>query len=499
MAAEKHFLAFDLGASSGRGVVGILKNDRLAIEELHRFSNGPTTLLGSMYWDTLALFREMTDALFLYKKRYHAPLSGIAFDTWGVDYGLLSKDGSLIGNPSHYRDSRTEGMVERACAQVVGGRQAIFDVTGIQFMALNTLFQLYAMALKHDPVFDIADTLLMMPALFTYFFTGSKANEFTDATTTQMFNPLTGAWAMPLLRQLGIPTGILNAPIVQPGTVVGKLLPDLAESTGLGAVPVIASASHDTASAVAAVPAKGSDWAYLSSGTWSLLGLEIPQPVITPEALRYNVTNEGGVGRTFRLLKNITGLWLVQECKRFWDRQGASLSFGELMREAEAAAPFIAAIDPNDACFLAPSNMPDAMAAFCRRSGQSVPNTRGEIVRCALESLAFVYRVVLESLETLRGKPVDALHIVGGGAQNTLLCQFAANATGKRVVAGPVEATAIGNMMMQAIATGDIGSIAEGRELVERSFDVVVYEPQNQAQWEEMYQRVRQIVGQSLE
>ena len=494
MAAAKHFLAFDLGASSGRGVVGILKDDKLSIEELHRFSNGPTSLNGSMHWNVLGLFREMLEALFRYKKRYAEPLNGIGFDTWGVDYGLLAKDGTLIGNPYHYRDHRTDGMVERVC-ELAGGREAVFQATGIQFMQLNTLFQLYAAAAAGSPLLDIADTMLMMPALFTYFFTGAKVNEFTHVTTTQMYNPRAETWALPLLQQLGIPTRMLNAPIVQPGTIVERLLPEIAETTGLGAVPVIASASHDTASAVAAVPAKGADWAYLSSGTWSLLGLEIPQPIMTPEALRYNMTNEGGVGKTFRFLKNISGLWLVQECKRIWERQGTALNFGDMMREAEAAAPFSAAIDPNDSRFLNPADMPEAIVDFCKQSGQPAPNSRGEITRCVLESLACTYRYVLESLETLRGKPVDVLHIVGGGVQNTLLCQFAANATGKPVMAGPIEATAIGNIMMQAIATGDIASIDEGRELVKRSCDAVMYEPQQTAQWEEAYQRFRGIMS----
>ncbi|GAK52364.1 carbohydrate kinase, FGGY family protein [Candidatus Moduliflexus flocculans] len=488
MAAAKHFLAFDLGASSGRGVVGILKDDKLSIEELHRFSNGPTSLNGSMYWDVLGLFREMLEALFRYKKRYAAPLNGIGFDTWGVDYGLLAKDGSLVGNPYHYRDHRTDGMVERV-GELAGGRDVVFNATGIQFIQLNTLYQLYAAAATGSPQLEIADTLLMMPALFTYFFTGTKVNEFTDVTTTQMYDPRSGTWAIPLLQQLGIPTHILNAPIVQPGTIVDRLLPEIAEMTGLGAVPVIASASHDTASAVAAVPAKGEDWAYLSSGTWSLLGLEIPQPIITPDVMRYNITNEGGVGKTFRFLKNISGLWLVQECKRIWERQGAALNFGDMMREAEAAAPFKAAIHPDDPCFLNPSDMSEAIVGFCKQTGQSAPSSRGEMTRCILESLACTYRFVLDSLEMLRGKPIDVLHIVGGGVQNTLLCQFAANATGKPVMAGPVEATAIGNIMMQAIATGDIGSIDEGREWVKRSCDVVMYEPQQTAQWEDAYQR----------
>ena len=496
MAVNKRFLAFDLGASSGRGVIGTLENEMLRIEELHRFHNGPTTILGTMYWDILRLFGEMTDALALYTKKYGKDLSGIGFDTWGVDYGLLAKDGSLLGNPVHYRDRRTDGMVEKA-SEHAGGRKEIFEATGIQFMQLNTLFQLYSMTVNQSPLLEMADTMLLMPSLFLYFFSGKKVNEFTHATTTQIYDPRAGNWAFALLKKLGIPTHILDADIVSPGTIVGDLLPEIAEVSGLGKVPVIASASHDTASAVAAVPAKGEDWAYLSSGTWSLLGLEVPEPIINEETLRYNLTNEGGVGNTYRFLKNIMGLWLVQECKRIWDREGTVLGFGELMQEAEKAKPFTAVVDPNDNLFLNPPDMPEAIAQFCQNTGQQVPSTKGEVTRCALESLALKYRNVLEKMEQLRGKPVDVLHIVGGGVQNTLSCQFTANATGKPVVAGPIEATAIGNIMMQAITTGDIASIAEGREIVKRSFDVVTYEPQNTDQWEEIYQRSRELLEKS--
>jgi sugar (pentulose or hexulose) kinase len=495
MAGNKRFVAFDLGASSGRGVVGTLDGGKLSIEELQRFPNGPTTVLGSMYWDVLRLLGEMTDALALYAKKYGRELSGVGFDTWGVDYALFAKDGSLLSNPYHYRDNRTDGMVEKVCDIVE--RQEIFEVTGIQFMQLNTLFQLYSMVVNQSPLLEAAKTMLVMPSLFTYFFSGQKVNEFTHVTTTQMYDPRAGDWAYDLLEQLSIPTDILNAEIVEPGTIVGDLLPDIAKITGLGKVPVIASACHDTAAAVAAVPAQGEDWAYLSSGTWSLLGLEVKEPIINEDSLRYNLTNEGGVRGTYRFLKNIMGLWLVQECKRIWDREGPVLGYGELMREAEGAKPFSAIVDPNDDLFLKPPDMPQAVVQFCKNSEQQPPSTRGEFVRCALESLALKYRNVLEKLEQLRGRPVDRLHIVGGGVQNTLLCQFAANATGKPVVAGPIEATAIGNIMMQAIATGDIASVVEGREIVKQSFDVVTYEPQDIDQWEEVYQRSRDLLEKS--
>jgi rhamnulokinase len=335
-----------------------------------------------------------------------------------------------------------------------------------------------------------------MPSIFTYFFTGRKVNEFSHATTTQIYDPRAGTWAYDLLKRLDIPTDMLTD-IVPPGTIVDTLFPAVAETVGLGKVPVIASASHDTACAVAAVPAQGEDWAYLSSGTWSLLGLEVKEPIINEDSLRYNLTNEGGVGDTYRFLKNIMGLWLVQECKRIWEREGSALDYSDLMKEAETAKPFSAIVDPNDNLFLNPPDMPEAIVQFCRNTEQQPPTTRGEFVRCALESLALKYRTVLEKFEHLRGRPVDVLHIVGGGVQNTLLSQFTANATGKLVIAGPVEATAIGNILMQALATGDISSIEEARELVRQSYDTVTYEPQETDRWEEVYERFRNLLEKS--
>jgi len=494
MVAKKRFVAFDLGASGGRGMVGMLDDRKLSLEELHRFPNGPTTLLGSLYWDVLKLYEEMLTALTVYAKKYGQELHGIGFDTWGVDFGLFGKDGVLLGNPVHYRDKRTDGMVEAVCQRVP--REQIFEATGIQFMQLNTLFQVFSMVVNQASILDVADTLLLMPSIFIYFFTGRKVNEFTHATTTQMYDPRAGNWAYDMLHRLDIPTDML-ADIVAPGTIVEQLVPTVAEATGLAQVPVIATACHDTACAVAAVPAQGQDWAYLSSGTWSLLGLEVTEPVINADSLRYNLTNEGGVGHTFRFLKNIMGLWLVQECKRIWDREGNTLGYGELMQAAEAAKPFVTVVDPNDNSFLNPANMPEAIVQFCQKSGQQPPTTTGEFVRCALESLALKYRNVLEKFEQLRGKPVDVLHIVGGGVQNTLLCQFAANATGKTVIAGPVEATALGNILVQALATGDIGSLSDARAIVRASCEPVTYQPHDTTQWEDAYGQFRNLLEQS--
>jgi len=493
---QEKFLAFDLGASSGRAVLGILENNRLVLEEIHRFSNGPVAIHGTLYWDVLKLFDEMQQALSLYAHSHGRELAGIGVDTWGVDFGLLSKDGVLLSNPVHYRDKRTDNMMEKVFQRVP--REEVYNQTGIQFMQLNTLYQLFSMVLNKSPLLEIADTFLMMPDLFNYFLTGVKMAEFTEATTSQCYNPRSGNWAMSLLESLNIPTRIMPE-IVQPGTILGKLSSHIAEEVGLGQVSVVAPASHDTGSAVAAVPAKGDkrnmdsqsedvNWAYLSSGTWSLIGIEVQEPIINEQSLQFNFTNEGGVGGTYRFLRNVAGLWLVQECRRIWERSGQSLSYGQLVNLAEEAKPFVAFVDPDHNLFLNPPDMPAAIVEFCEQTGQSKPETKGEIIRCALESLALKYRVVLEMIGKIR-TPIKKLHIVGGGTQNTLLCQFTANATNIPVVAGPVEATAIGNIMVQAIALGYLPSIAAGRQMIGQSFDLIEYHPQEQDAWDEAYQR----------
>ena len=484
------FLAFDLGASSGRAVLGTLENDKLVLEEIHRFTNGPIAIHGTLYWDVLKLFDEMQQAMSLYSHNHGRELSGIGVDTWGVDFGLLSRDDALLSNPVHYRDKRTDGMMEEVFKIVP--REEVYNQTGIQFMQLNTLFQLFSMVLNKSPILEVADRLLMMPDLFNYFLTGSKSAEFTEATTSQFYNPRSGAWAMSLLEGLGIPTKIMPE-IVPPGTILGKLSSHIAEEIGLGQVNVVAPACHDTGSAVAAVPAEEDvNWAYLSSGTWSLIGIEVKEPIINEQSLQFNFTNEGGVGGTYRFLRNVAGLWLVQECRRIWERSGQSLSYQQLVHLAEEAKPFIAFVDPDHNSFLNPPDMPAAIVEFCEQTGQSKPATMGEIIRCALESLALKYRAVLEMISQIRGL-IKKLHIVGGGTQNKLLCQFTANATNVPVIAGPIEATAIGNIMVQAIALGCLSSIAEGRKMIRQSFDLVEYQPQEQDAWDEAYQRLVKI------
>jgi rhamnulokinase len=370
-------------------------------------------------------------------------------------------------------------------------RAEIFRQTGTQFMRFNTLFQLLALQRDRSPLLEVAETLLFMPDLFHYFFTGIKVNEFTDASTSQMLDPTTRGWAYGLVRSFGLPEKILGT-VVQPGTALGPLRASVAAETGLNAAPVIAPASHDTASAIAAVPASGDSWAYISSGTWSLMGVELAAPLVNEAALEANFTNEGGVGGTTRFLKNIMGLWLVQECRRAWDRAGTKYSYDELTRLAQEAPPFAFLVDPDDSSFILPANMPAALADYCRRRGKPAPERPGDCVRCALEGLALAYRWVLEKLEALTGRRREVIHVVGGGSQNALLCQFTADACNRPVLAGPVEATAIGNVLVQALGVGALGSLAEARAVVRQSFEVHTYTPQHPEAWEGPYAQFRQ-------
>ena len=485
------YLAVDLGAESGRVVAGAFDGARISLEEVHRFSNGPVNVMGRLHWDVLRLWSDIQAGLAKAAQRYGDRVAGIGLDTWGVDFGLLDANDELLGNPYHYRDSRTDGMMERAFEKV--SREAIFDATGIQFMQLNTLFQLVAMVEAQSPVLDVAQTLLMMPDLLNFWLTGRKANEFSDATTSQCYDPRAGTWAYGILEKLGIPTRIFRDGdkdrIVPPGTVLGTLLPSVMEETGLCAVPVIAPATHDTGSAVAAVPMDPENAIYLSSGTWSLMGVESKVPIINAEMLAYNLTNEGGVDGTFRLLKNIMGLWLVQECRREWQRAGEDHDYGEMVEMAADARPFGPLIYPGDDRFLAPGDMSTRIQAFCRETGQAIPETKGAVLRCALESLALEYRWVAEKLDALTGKRLGTIHIIGGGSKNELLDQFAADATGRTVVTGPIEATALGNVLVQAIALGHIGSVAEGRDVVARSFELKTFAPRDTAAWDAAYRR----------
>lgn len=485
MAQHKNLLAFDYGAESGRAIVARFDGSSLDLDVVHRFPNRPVRTLGNLHWDILDLYREMLQGIRSSAAKYRH-IDSIGVDTWGVDFGLLGKDGTLLGNPRCYRDPHTEGILEQAFR--IMPREKLYSHTGIQFMRFNSLFQLLAMSRDHSSVLESARHLLFMPDLFHYFLTGNKSNEYTDASTSQMIDPSTRAYSRTVLESFGIPTEIMGT-LVQPGALLGPIRSQVMEETGVNAAPVIAPATHDTASAVAAVPANASSWAYISSGTWSLMGIETPNPIMDAKALSFNFTNEGGVDGTTRVLKNVMGLWLVQECKRSWQRAGTDYSYEDLTRQAADATPFTSLIQPDDDSFILPADMPQAIAAFCARTGQIAPASPGATIRCALESLALKYRWVMERLEELSGKRIEVIHVVGGGCQNQLLCQFTADACGRVVIAGPVEATAIGNVLMQAVGLGLVKNLAEAREVVKRSFPIQSYVPKNAAQWQDAYGR----------
>ncbi len=504
MPTTKKLLGFDLGAESGRGVVGLFDGERVQLDVVHRFPNGPVRLLDALHWDVLRLFEEMKNGLRACAAR-HGAVDSLGVDTWGVDFALLGRDGGLLGNPRHYRDPHTEQVMQQTFARVP--REEIFAQTGIQFMRFNSLFQLLALQRDRSPLLDVAENLLFIPDLFHYWFTGRMVNEFTIASTSQFYDPTTKQWAFPLFDRLELPRRILGRK-VPPGMELGPLLATVANETGVRAMPVVAPASHDTGAAVAAVPAnvaQRDSWCYISSGTWSLMGVETMRPIINNLTLQYNFTNEGGVSvydeveqetvPTIRLLKNIMGLWLVQECRRAWERAGKSYTYDELARLAEQATPLGSLIDPDHPSFVLPENMPQAIADFCQRTGQPAPTEPGEVVRCALESLALCYRWVLERLEELLGRRLEVIHIVGGGSQNRLLNQLTADACDRVVLAGPVEATAVGNVLVQAMGLGLLGSLADARAVVRRSFELLRFEPKQPERWRQAYGRFEQLLS----
>lgn len=491
MATQK-YAAIDLGAESGRVLVGSFDGQKLTLNEAHRFLNTSVRINDaqgeSLHWDVLRLWGDIQEGL-AKAVAGHGELSGIGVDTWGVDFGLLDAQDDLLGNPVHYRDTRTVGMMDAAFEMVP--RAEIFASTGLQFMQLNTLFQLLALKKQNSPQLDAAKTLLLIPDLLNFWLTGEKASEYTIASTTQMLDARIGQWDETLLGKLGLPSDILTA--IQPaGTQRGTLREALAARLGASpSTPVYAPGCHDTASAVAAVPAKSGNWAYLSSGTWSLMGLELPQPLINERVAHYNFTNEGGVGGTIRFLKNIAGLWLVQECRRTWARGGHEYSYAELTEEAAGQTGGTAFIDPDASDFGAPASMPQAIADYCRRTGQTPPDGVGATVRCCLESLALKYRWVLERLEELQGEKIDALHIVGGGTQNKLLSRLTADCIGRTVITGPIEATATGNILTQAMAHGELKNLEEIRSVVRASFPLETFEPKptSRGAWDDAYEK----------
>jgi rhamnulokinase len=490
---EKHtVLAFDVGAESGRAVLGTIGDGRVALREVHRFPNPMIPLFGCLHWDPYALYAEMLAGLKLAAAACPEGLASVAVDTWGVDFGLLARDGSLLGLPFAYRDLRNVRAMEDFLARKVS-RERVYEITGIQFLPFNSLFQLHALALDNPALLGQADRLLFMPDLLTYFLCGRTITEATIASTSQLVDPRRGEWSGELLSALGVRPEIFQ-PRVAPGTVVGRLRPEIAREAGLPEIPVVAAASHDTASAVAAVPARGRDWAYISSGTWSLMGVETDAPLITPETRRLNFTNEGGMDGRIRFLKNVTGLWLIQQCRKAWTTADRAPTYDELRELAAGAPPFRAFIDPDAPDFLNPPDMPTAIREFCRRTGQRVPETPAEIVRCALESLALAYRTVLDDLGRVAPGPIRRIHVIGGGSRHPTLCRFTACATGLPVAAGPVEATALGNVLGQALALGRLGSTAEMRALVAAGEAPTAYEPADGPAWEAAYARFRDVL-----
>ncbi len=487
MAEKKKYIAVDLGAESGRVMLGSLSHKKMSLEEIHRFSNGPIQEKGTLRWDFSQLLSEVRVGIRKAVKEANDRIEGIGVDSWGVDFGLIGDDGKLIENPYHYRDSRTDGIMQKAF-ELISKRQ-IYENTGIQFMQLNSVYQLLAMRLTNSDVLAKAKKLIFMADLISYYLCGQAFGEYTLVSTSQLMDMKTGQWSEQMFNKLELPIDIMPA-IFEPGTIVGQLSKQVAEELGCTQIPIIATASHDTASAVAAVPAADGRWAYLSSGTWSLMGIEVPNAIINDKTFEYEFTNEGGVENTIRLLKNIMGLWLVQECKRQWQQQGQDLSYVQLSRMAEKAEPFAGHIDVDYTDFLAPGDMPKRINEYLSKTGQVTTNDKGQMIRMLLESLALKYRSVMEAIEDIAGYEIDILHVVGGGIQNELLCQFTANALGERVITGPIEATASGNILMQARATGQVKSLAEVREIVRNSFELKEYQPQESEIWREQYNKI---------
>ncbi|WP_213644310.1 rhamnulokinase family protein [Paenibacillus lautus] len=484
-------LAFDLGASSGRAMLGQWNGRTIDVTEIHRFPNDPVRIGDRFQWDILRIYHEVKQGLLRLKGQHNLP-SSIGIDTWAVDYGLLDRSGELLMNPYHYRDTRTDGVMEQVFRDVPPAE--IFDRTGIQFLSFNTIYQLASLQRQKPYLLQEAERFLMIPDLLRYFLTGEMANEFTNASTTQLYNPLSDSWDDHLLKSLNIPHRLFH-PVVQPGTHVGALRSYVTEELGIPSIPLCTVAEHDTASAVVAVPALEQSFAYLSCGTWSLMGTEVDQPVIHERARELNFTNEGGAYGTYRLLKNIMGLWILQECQRTWEREGLTYSYPELVNMADAAPAFACFIDPDDPVFLPAGDMPKRVVEYATRTKQSIPQGVGALVRCIMESLAMQYRYVLKLTEELSGQKFQGLHMVGGGIHNETLCQWTANAIGRPVWAGPAEGSAIGNMAVQWISQGELSDIWEARAVIRESFPVKIYEPKETPLWEEAYGMFGQRTG----
>lgn len=487
--SKKRVLAFDFGGSSGRAVIGTYDGLSIELEEIHRFSNDPVIVNGVMYWDILRLFHEIKQGII--KAKHSGGFESIGIDTWGVDFGLLDKNGNLLENPIHYRDRRTVGMIEKSFESI--SKEEFYNITGNQFLEINTAFQLLSLVQERPEVIERAETMLLTPDLFTYMLTGIKKSEYSIASTTQLMDAKKGVWSESVIEALGIPKKIFTE-IIQCGSIVGNINKDICEELGIHSVPVIAVASHDTQSAMLAVPTQEKNFAFLSCGTWSLLGTELDAPVINELSQKYNITNEGGYGNKASFLKNIIGLWLIQESRRQWIREGNEYSFEELEKIAASTNSKKCYINPDDSLFVPQGNIPDRIRQYCKDTGQNIPETVGEIVRCINESLAFKYRQAIEEIEQCTGNIYESLHIIGGGTQSKLLCQLTANCCNKKVVAGPIEATVLGNIALQFMTLGDIKNLYHARELISKSNDIKIYEPYDIEYWNKEYDKFMEVM-----
>lgn len=487
----KKVLAFDLGASSGRGIIATYDGGKITLNEIHRFANNGVNVRNTLYWDILYLFDQIKQGIV--NARLAGGFDSIGIDTWGVDFGLVDECGDLISNPVHYRDSRTDGIPEEVFREI--GKDELYKKTGIQILNFNTLFQLYYLAKYKSNLLKRADKFLFIPDLLNYFLTGVKRSEYTIASTSQLLNPSARTWDKDLMESLGIPTDLL-CDIIRTGDVLGKLSPEICEELTVDSVDVIAVGSHDTASAVVSVPTTEDDFVYISCGTWSLFGTELSEPLISDEGLKSSYTNEGGYGGKIRYLTNIMGLWLIQESRRAWKKQGEDYSFNDLEKQALACESFKCFIDPDYPEFGKPGNIPKRIQEFCKRTGQYVPQTVGEIMRCIYESLALKYKHAFLNLSKITGKDFSGIHIVGGGTKDPLLCRLTADSCNTNVSAGPIEATALGNIAVQLIASGDIKDIKEARAVIRDSFDIKTYAPQDPAPWDDAYERFVKILCQ---
>jgi len=487
-----YFLAFDIGAASGRAFLGELKKDQIKIQEIYRFKNRMISKGSHVVWDVYGLFDEIKKGLRKCVEENAKPISSIGIDTWGVDFGLFDQKGNLISLPFAYRDQRNKKAMEEFLLKV--SPQKIYKLTGIQFLQFNSLFQLYAVKTQNPEIMDKAKNLLFMPDIFNYFLTGEMSTEFSYATTSQLFNPLKDKWEEQLFRALDVPVSLMQK-IDIAGIRLGLINKNTAEEIGSNPLPVVLTANHDTASAVAAVPAQGKEWAFISSGTWSIMGVELDSPLINKKSFKLNFTNEGGINHRFRLSKNITGFWLLQECRKKW-KTNKNITYSELMKNINSAEPFRSLIDPDHLLFLKPLDMTKAIAWFCQKTFQPCPRKTPEFVRTILESMAFKYRVVYDELCSLSPKTIKKIHIIGGGSRNQALCQFTADALGIPVFSGPAEATAVGNIMIQAMAEQKVDSVESMRDLISKSFTPQIYKPQRSEDWDRNYKRFKTLCEQ---